>query len=176
MIDKFEYLGNLKPNDKEKKLPLKIGDGENGEFPLYGPVKEDIGRDALYECRWDHERDIFIKEVEEERIKSEQLWRRRSMKRKKMPEESTFWDMISKLDWDSQEDDLITAPLIQFLGNQKANIINRFEETLTYKLYLLDTKRHTMNIGEASYRNDEEHFSVDYFLYVRCAGQWARVL
>ena len=133
LIDQFEYLGNLKPNDEEKKLPLKIGDGENGGFPQCGPVKEDIGRDAFYEWRWDHEREIFIKEVEERRIKSEQLWRKRSMKPKKMLEETVFWDMISKLDWDSEENDLIIKPLIQFLNEQKATLINRFEETLTYK-------------------------------------------
>ena len=55
------------------------------------------------------------------------------MKPKKMLEETVFWDMISKLDWDSEENDLIIKPLIQFLSEQKATLINRFEETLTYK-------------------------------------------
>jgi len=34
-------------------------------------------------------------------------------------------------------------------------------------LFLLDTKENAENIGEFSFKNEGEHFSIDYFLYVR---------
>ena len=45
-----------------------------------------------------------------------------------------------------------------------------FEECLSYKLFLLDTKAHAKHIGKDSYVNSKKHFSVDAFLYARCAA------
>lgn len=48
--------------------------------------------------------------------------------------------------------------------------IKEFEEALSYKLYLLDTKEHAKNIGEYSYDEEtQDYFSADLFLYFRCS-------
>lgn len=46
--------------------------------------------------------------------------------------------------------------------------IYKFADILAEKLYMLDGITYASNIGEDSYKGKNEHFSVDYFLYVRC--------
>src|SRR5690606_31774209 len=80
----------------------------------------------------------------------------------------SFWEIIKLIDWTKEEDEERTKPAIDFLSKKKVSEIKQFQENLSYKLYQLDTKEHAQNIGEESYKNEETHFSVDYFLYVRC--------
>ena len=60
-------------------------------------------------------------------------------------------------------------PAVEALAKMSVREIKQFEENLSYKLFLLDTKEHAKNIGKYSYReNDESYFSPDMFLYIRC--------
>ena len=65
----FEYLGNLPLTKEEGKLKIQIGDGEDiendGGFPLAGAVLKDFGFEAFLEWRWEHERELFMKEEQE---------------------------------------------------------------------------------------------------------------
>ena len=54
------------------------------------------------------------------------------------------------------------------LAERSTEEIEGFEELLAQKLHALDTEAHARNIGEDAYTGDEGHFSVDWFLYVRC--------
>ncbi|MEM1317333.1 MAG: DUF4240 domain-containing protein [Pseudomonadota bacterium] len=80
-----------------------------------------------------------------------------------------FWDLIALLDWDKLgDDDAVVEPVVAALARGPLSEIEAFEQTLSEKLYELDTRAHAENIGEQAYRGDEEAFSVDWFLYARC--------
>ena len=53
---------------------------------------------------------------------------------------------------------------LEYLSNWPIEEIKKFEATLTYKLYLLDTRFHAKNMLE----NEDDYFSPDIFLYSRC--------
>ncbi len=82
-----------------------------------------------------------------------------------------FWPLIENLDWNKTgDDDDVIAPVIQLVAKLRKNLINQFEETLSHKLFLLDTEAHARQIGVSSFTHRESHFSVDEFLYARCAA------
>ncbi len=56
------------------------------------------------------------------------------------------------------------------LGRRGVADIKAFAETLAHMLYLLDTQRHAEQIGESAWTGEGQSFSVDAFLYVRCAA------
>jgi len=84
-----------------------------------------------------------------------------------MMSEHTFWKIISMFHWNKKNSDEILEPAIKYLSSLKSIHIARFQETLAYKLYMLDTREHAKNLGAHSYR-EGLYFSVDWFLYVRC--------
>jgi hypothetical protein len=89
---------------------------------------------------------------------------------KKMMSNDAFWHVIGLLDWRRLGDDeKVIEPAALELCRMSKRDIKQFTEALAYKLYLLDTKAHAQNIGEYAYKSNEEFFSVDYFLYARCA-------
>lgn len=168
-IEHFEYLGNIPLLPHEKKYFIKIGDGTNGCYPFSGVFAKDFGGTAFYEWRWEHEKEAFQQEVENEkraREKRAEADRKRNMKPKKMMEETAFWEIIKKIDWTKNDDDERMFSAISFLATQKVTDIKQFQENLSYKLYQLDTKAHAKNIGDNAFGTD--YFSEDYFLYVRC--------
>jgi hypothetical protein len=173
-LNEYEYLGNKPMTNFERKIEFKLGDGRNGlkgGFPLSGVIEPYIGNNAFLEWRWTNEKEEFQKEVEIQNEKSRiarEEYRKRSMKPKKMLEDNTFWEVINKIDWTKEDDEERMNLAIEFLSKKKVSEIKQFQENLSYKLYQLDTKEHAKNIGEESYKNKELHFSVDYFLYVRC--------
>ena len=83
-------------------------------------------------------------------------------------QENEFWKIIDLLDWSEKEDTLIIKPAIDALANKKMRHIYEFQDLLSEKLFLLDTKLHAQNIGEDAYVNESTFFSVDGFLYARC--------
>ncbi len=172
-IKEYEFLGNLPITDFEKNLNFKLGSGREGlskGFPLAGVIENHFGNNAFYEWRWKNENEEFKQEVEKDRIESQKRaeeYRKRQMKPKKMLDENSFWKIIEYIDWTKESDEDRMQPIIKFLASKKVTEIKQFQENLTYKLFQLDTKEHAKNIGEYSFKNDDEHFSTDYFLYVR---------
>lgn len=173
-LSKFEYLCNKPMTEFEKSIDFKLGDGRSGlkgGFPLVGLMDSDFGKTAFLEWRWENEKDEFKKEVEIENEKARlarEEYRKQSMKPKKMLDDKIFWEVIEKIDWTKLDDRERTKPAIDILAKRKVSEIKQFQESLTYKLYLLDTKEHAKNIGKDSFKNNDSNFSVDYFLYVRC--------
>ena len=173
-LQEYEYLGNLPLTSFENALEFKLGDGRKGikeGFPLSGVMTPDFGNNAFLEWRWTNEREEFIEEVERDQIeanKRREEFRKKQMKPKKMMDDNAFWEVIDKIDWNQKEAENQIKPAIDFLSQKKVTEIKQFKENLTYKLYLLDTREHAKNIGEYSYKDDETHFSADYFLYARC--------
>jgi hypothetical protein len=164
--NKFEYLGNIPLSDFEKKLKLKIG-GNQG-LHLVGTDGKDFGYEAFFEWRWDNEQEEFIKELEEQKLKAQEEYNNRILSPKKMMDDKQFWKIVSLFDWQQEDKDKILEPAIKHLSKLKVSEIKQFEENLTFKLYSLDTKEHAKNIGKYSYIDNDNHFSVDFFLYSRC--------
>ena len=85
----FEYLGNLPLTKEEEKLKIQIGDGEdtgpNGGFPLSGNIQKDFGSEVFLEWRWEHERELVIKEDEERRKRWEEAVKVKKMEAKNSP-------------------------------------------------------------------------------------------
>ena len=46
--------------------------------------------------------------------------------------------------------------------------IYEFQDFLSQKLFLLDTRLYAQNVGENAYVNESSFFSTDDFLYARC--------
>ncbi|RFB20706.1 DUF4240 domain-containing protein [Bacillus sp. ALD] len=91
-------------------------------------------------------------------------------KPKKMLEEKNFWEIVSLLDWSKQSEEEIINPAVNKLATFTVWKIRQFEESLSYKLFLLDTLEHAKEIGEYSFSQQDQHFSPDLFLYARCAA------
>jgi Protein of unknown function (DUF4240) len=81
--------------------------------------------------------------------------------------ETSFWHLISLLDWSQEEDAAIIAPAIQFLEAQSLAHIYRFSDMLSKKLWQLDTRKHAQVFLDDP--ENEGELSVDDFLYARCA-------
>jgi hypothetical protein len=64
-------------------------------------------------------------------------------KNKKMMNNWVFWGIISLLDWSEENEEEIVETAIKELSTFTAWQIRRSEETLSYKLFLLDTLEHT---------------------------------
>jgi predicted DNA-binding WGR domain protein len=83
--------------------------------------------------------------------------------------EDVFWRIIRLLNWKKLGDDeAVIEPAVEALAQMHVTEIKRFEDILAEKLYGLDTEAHAREIGEEAYQPGK-HFSVDWFLYERCA-------
>jgi len=81
-----------------------------------------------------------------------------------------FWRLISLFDWDKTGDDsAVVAPVVAALSKLTEDEIVGFDETLAKKLFALDGEAYARNIGEGAYTGRDDFFSVDGFLYSRCA-------
>ncbi|MBH0168179.1 DUF4240 domain-containing protein [Fictibacillus sp. 18YEL24] len=161
-----QKAGSIVDGKPPKELILigNIQMKEERRFPSYSGVwDKETGIEAYYEWRWEHDRENFEKEMQED----EERMARESLAKvqvpKKMMSEEMFWSIISLVD----DEDIEAA--IQKLAGLGVRNIKQFEETLSYKLFQLDTEEHARNIGVYSYKDENKHFSVDLFLYFRCA-------
>jgi predicted DNA-binding WGR domain protein len=83
--------------------------------------------------------------------------------------EDVFWEIISLFNWKKTgDDDAVLRPALKRLVSMTVEDIQQFAEILAEKLYYLDGLVYASNIGPDSYKSDNEFFSNDYFLYVRC--------
>lgn len=76
-------------------------------------------------------------------------------------EDEVFWNLIDLIDWKKRNP---MNPLISRLKKDTEEVIFAFEETLSHKLFLLDTPAHAGVLVQP-----ETYLSVDAFLYARCA-------
>ncbi len=173
-LDNYEYLGNKQVTDFEKSVEFKLGNGREGlkgGFSLSGVIEPSFGNNAFLEWRWTNEREKFEKEIEIETKQSKSSQGKEpetSKNPKKMIEDNLFWEIIGTIDWTKEDDDERMQPAVEALSKKTVSEIKRFQESLTYKLYQLDTREHAKNIGTDSYKNEDTYFSVDLFLYARC--------
>ncbi|MBI5534806.1 MAG: DUF4240 domain-containing protein [Deltaproteobacteria bacterium] len=86
-----------------------------------------------------------------------------------MPDDE-FWALIDQLDWSREgDDDAVLEPVVRALAKRTVVDIKAFAETLAHKLFQLDTCAHAKEIGEDAWKDEDAFFSVDTFLYARCA-------
>ena len=83
--------------------------------------------------------------------------------------EEAFWKVISLLDKTKNSNQEIIEPAVHFLAQLSVKEIEAFENSLAEKLYLLDGMKFAQNIGDNAYKGKDDSFSVDAFLYARCA-------
>ncbi|AEE48975.1 DUF4240 domain-containing protein [Haliscomenobacter hydrossis] len=80
--------------------------------------------------------------------------------------EEQFWRLIDQFDWKQKKRADIVNSAINALSAMPVSAIYLFEDFLSEKLFNLDTRQH----AEAYMKQQEDdYFSVDDFLYVRCA-------
>jgi hypothetical protein len=170
-------VGNLPLSAAERCFPCAVGDGLAGPdgviagFPLVGPISPvRLGRDAWSQWRWRNDRVAF--EAEMASLRSEPVAKASRVQAPRHPMSAgAFWKFIALLDWDKTGDDeAVVVPMVKALASSRVADIKAFAETLANRLYLLDTQRHAAQIGEGAWRGEGEGFSVDGFLYARCAA------
>lgn len=84
--------------------------------------------------------------------------------------EKRFWEIISLLEWSRVgDDDAVIEPAVDALANSPVRHIYEFEDILSEKLFQLDGIAFARNTGDSAYKSDADFFSVDGFLYDRCA-------
>jgi predicted DNA-binding WGR domain protein len=84
-------------------------------------------------------------------------------------DEELFWEIISIFNWKrTGDDDAVLRPALKKLVSMTVDDIKQFADILATKLYELDGLIYASNIGPDSYKEENKHFSTDYFLYVRC--------
>jgi Protein of unknown function (DUF4240) len=76
-----------------------------------------------------------------------------------------FWALIDLFDWKQKKRTAIIQPTVEALAKLPVSNIYLFHDTLSEKLYHLDTRRHA---GVYTAQQDDGYLSVDDFLYVRC--------
>jgi len=76
-------------------------------------------------------------------------------------DERKFWRIMGLLDWEKADSDSVLEPAVRALSQLPDEDIFRFDDLLAEKLYALD--------GERFAPPGEDYFSVDGFLYARCA-------
>jgi hypothetical protein len=81
--------------------------------------------------------------------------------------EEQFWQLIELFDWKQKNRADIIQPAVRALSNMPISAIYLFEDFLSKQLFDLDTKEHAKAYME---QQTEDYFSVDDFLYVRCAA------
>ncbi len=111
----------------------------------------------------------FIKDLEEKAGASAQIEIKVESSRhgEGLFSEEQFWEMIELFDWKQKNRADIIQPAVIALAKMPVSAIYLFEDFLSEKLFNIDTKQH----AEAYMKQQtDDYFSVDDFLYVRCAA------
>ena len=164
------HAGNLPLLPSERHYDFFCGDGTDGGYPICGRIPSDIGCNVLDEWRWEHDREAFL--AERERLQAEaaeKAKREKPAKPKNLMDDESFWEVISLLNLAAEDDDPIEQAAT-YLARKKVADIRAFSEKLALTLYQIDTRAHAMHIGESAYNPNAAFFSVDTFLYARCAA------
>lgn len=155
------HVGNIPVTDEEARTECQA---------YSGGWDDGIALDVYRQWRWDHDRTAFVNEVEKQQEEFMRILRSQEHKPRAMMEDADFWRIMALLDWAQLgNDDKVIEPAVADLARKGSRDIKRFAETLAYKLFCLDTREHARHIGEGSFTDDGDFFSVDAFLYARCA-------
>lgn len=158
----YKHLGNIKwLSNNEVVLLNQDGEIYWREYIDNSSNSEDTKNEedeCLIECE-----DINVaEEVEEDKLETYEI---------NKDAEEEFWNIISMFNWRYEGDDeKVLKPAIKYLSKKSDDEIFEFYEILSKLLYDLDGIEYAKNIGEDSYINDSEYFSVDDFLYARCCA------
>ena len=105
----------------------------------------------------------YVELAKGDQIPEKKEWEYRPM------DEDVFWEVIGLFNWKRKgDDDAVMRPAFNRLVSMTVDDIKMFAEILSKKLYDLDGMVYAQNIGEYSFKGDDDFFSLDYFLYVRC--------
>ncbi|MCJ8012200.1 DUF4240 domain-containing protein [Paenibacillus sp. KQZ6P-2] len=157
----FLYIGNIPVSEHEKMVECN---------KYSGSLSSSCAHPVYWEWRWLNDRENYENEIQAERLKREEENKHRIHVPKQMMTDVEFWTYISMLDLQQKDEEDAASPLVMKLAKTSVSNIKRFDETLAYKLYLLDTKEHAKQIGEFAYNEEEDYISADGFLYARCAA------
>lgn len=136
-----------------------------------GKWSRDCGIAVYYKWREETDPKGFELEMKRKIEKADSYAKKEHVpKPKKMMEDKEFWDIISLFDWNKNSEEEIIEPAVKKLATLTIWKIKHFEETLTCKLFLLDTLEHAKEIGKHSFSEQSQNFSPDLFLYARCAA------
>lgn len=150
--DDFTFVGNIPISEEESRIICNTYSG-------YWDAT--TGDEAYCQWRWDLDREAYVEETEARNREFMERWKNRKHRPRKMLSDDDFWALIEILDPESfVSDEQGFERLIQALSQRTKREIKYFEETLAYKLYLLDTAAHAKAYGGGS---------DDGFLYTRCA-------
>ena len=156
----FIHLGTLELTPEEEALNSNT----------HGTISGSTGLEALWEWRYLNDREALTKEFDQQHEQLLARVRKRRHKPKTMLEDELFWDLISLLDPDGESEEAIIGACVERLVELPVAQIQRFEETLAFILYKLDTREHARHIGLGAFQEEVGHFSADNFLYARCAA------
>lgn len=168
----FEWVDGKLPKELSFIGNIPLATNEIGvESNIYaGKWSKECGIDVYYKWREETDPQGFKLEIQKKIEESDAYARRNTIsKPKKMMDDQVFWGIISLLDWSKEDEEAIIEAAIKELSTFTAWKIRHFEETLSYKLFLLDTEEHAKEIGEYRCSQQNHHFSPDLFLYARCA-------
>lgn len=126
-----------------------------------GNWKDYLPMDLIYQEEWERENkdslNLMIKEVKDNENGDKLTYDHM--------DDAEFWGLICLLDGGQHKPlKKNVGILIKELSERTVETIFAFEETLSYKLFLLDTPTHAHQTTEA-----DSYFSPDQFLYARCA-------
>ena len=117
---------------------------------------------ATYQIKTQALNEQFIQDLREKYGETDLEIRVKAGFRTDILSDTQFWHIISLLDWSKTgNNEAVIAPVVAYLVQLPVSFIYQFEDKLSEKLYALDTRQHAQNF--------EEPFSVDDFLYSRCA-------
>jgi hypothetical protein len=155
----FVHVGTLDLTSEEEALNSNSN----------GTLSERTGLEAMWEWRYIHDREALTKEFDEGQARLFARMAKRRHKPKLMLNEELFWPLIAQLNPIADTEEETINRCVQQLAKLTVVQIQRFQESLAFKLYQLDTREHAKHIGLGAFKDDNKHFSADNFLYARCA-------
>jgi hypothetical protein len=156
----FLHIGTLELTPEEAALNSNT----------HGTLSDSTGQEVLWEWRWLHDRAALTKEFAEQQVQFLQRIRNRHHKPKAMLNDDLFWSLVALVNPLGASEEAMIGACVERLAQLPLDQIQRFEESMSYKLYQLDTREHARNIGIGAFSNKDVHFSADNFLYARCAA------
>lgn len=135
--NRYHLIGEI---DLQDKIGIDSSVYNHGSWKTYIPRQLMMDRDPRMKIL------SKVKDNNPSKIKVEEL------------SEDVFWSFIALIDMSKKNP---MRALIKKLKDSSVEVIYSFEETLSHKLYLLDTLNHA---GQS-----EDYLSPDAFLYARCS-------